>query len=278
MRLLQQKYGKQRVRVLKVIRKGETHDLKEIMVSLLLDGGQEPAYVSDDNSWIVATDTVKNTITALAKEHLGSSIEDYALFLGNHFLKKYAHLTSVHLDIEEKTWQRLTLQGSPHPHSFISQPTHIPTTQLALTRAGHTLISGLKELHVLKSTASSFVGYPRCEFTTLPETTDRILSSKITAEWTYQNPSPDYSAANAHILDALLTVFQEEFSPSVQRTLFQMGQAALHAVPEISQITLKMPNKHYLPVNLKPFALENANEIFLPTDEPHGEIEATVTR
>jgi urate oxidase len=140
------------------------------------------------------------------------------------------------------------------------------------------VVSGVRGVLLLKSTASAFKGFPRDEYTTLPETDDRILSTSMDATWTFNEGASDFAISNAAILPALLQTFAGEFSPSVQNTLYLMGQAALVAAPAISSILIAMPNKHYLPINLKPFGLTPANEIFLPTDEPHGQIEACITR
>ena len=138
--------------------------------------------------------------------------------------------------------------------------------------------SGIDDLFILKSTASGFEGFWRDEFTTLPETSDRILATKLKATWTYRRKPKNYTVTNAKILDAMLRVFVKNFSPSVQATLFEMGEAALKIAPEISRIRIVMPNKHCLPINLAPFGLENKNELFVPTDEPHGQIEGTIAR
>jgi urate oxidase len=272
------RYGKQCVRVLRVRREGPAHRIKEITASVLLRGEFEKSYTSADNSQIVATDTVKNTVTALAREHLGDDIEAFALFLASHFLGRYAHVASVEVDLEEKAWERIATDGAPHAHSFVEGGGGIPLTRVRADHAGSTVVSGLRGLTVLKSTRSSFVGFPRCEFTTLPEAEDRIFSTSIAAEWTFSSLPVAYAPVNAAILDAMLGVFAREFSPSVQRTLFQMGEAALAVAPAISSIEIRLPNKHYLPVNLAPFGIPNNGDIFLPTDEPHGEIEAVITR
>jgi urate oxidase len=138
--------------------------------------------------------------------------------------------------------------------------------------------SGVRDLVILKSTGSGFENYPKDEFTTLPETADRILASSFSATWTFKEQPDHYGRANETILDAMLKVFANNYSPSAQTTLFQMGEAALAACREISQLDLAMPNKHCLLINLAPFGLENENEVFVPTDEPHGDIRATVTR
>lgn len=272
------RYGKQRVRVLKLIRTGEQHLVKELTVSTLLHGDYTGAHLSDDNSAIVPTDTVKNTIHILAKDLLGESTEAFALQLAEHFLQRYAHIQSVDVDIRERVWLRMTVDGQPHPHSFIDRAQGVPLVSLQKSRDSATLWSGLTDLIVMKTTEAAFVGYPKCENTTLKETTDRIVSTSIFAQWHYTKLDADFPKLNNLVLTTMLEVFAVEFSPSVQRTLFQMGEAVLRQVSEIAAVEMKLPNKHYLGIDMTPFGRENTNDIFLPVDEPHGEIEAIVQR
>jgi urate oxidase len=271
-------YGKQRVRVLKLIRKPDQHVVKELTVSALLHGDYTAAHVSDDNSAIVPTDTVKNTIHILAKDCLGENTEGFAIDLANHFLNRYAHIESVDVDIRERAWQRMTIDGKPHPHSFVDRDQGVPLVALKKSRESFTLWSGITDLIVMKTTEAAFAGYPKCEFTSLKETSDRIVSTSIFAQWNYTSLELAFPKLNEVILSTMLGVFAQEFSPSVQRTLFQMGEAALNTVSDIAAVEMKLPNKHYLGIDLSPFGRENANEVFLPTDEPHGEIEAIVQR
>jgi urate oxidase len=278
MKISHNTYGKGHVRVLRVRRDGPHHDITEATVQVMLEGGFDRAFSEADNSMVVPTDTVKNTVHALAREHLGPAIETFGLALGRHFLKRYGQVSRVTVLIEETSWQRMSIEGKPHPHSFVGQGSSRPAAKVICTRNSEAVESGIADLPILKSTGSGFVGYPKCEFTTLPETTDRILSTKFNGHWTYGRFPADFTKTNAAVLDAMLKVFAQNYSPSVQATIHEMAEAAFAAVPEISRITLALPNKHYLPINLKPFGLENHNEIFLPTDEPHGQIEATLTR
>lgn len=281
MPLASQRYGKERVRVLRVVRgEGRVHDVHEIEAGVLLEGDFADTYITGDNAQVVPTDTIKNTVQVLAQQHLGASPEAFALALGDHFLARYAQISRVRIEIAVRPWDRYSpAGGEPHPHTFTGRTTGTPFTRVEMERdAAARVASGLREVLLLKSTASAFKGYPRCDFTTLPETDDRILATKMAATWTFSGRDADFAAANAAIPAALLTTFAAEFSPSVQRTLLQMGEAALAVAPGITDIQLAMPNKHYLPVNFQPFGRENANEIFLPTDEPHGQIEARVVR
>ena len=278
MKLLNHSYGKSHVRVMKIIRDGARHTVKELDVAVALSGDFESSYTSDDNSKVVATDTMKNTVNVLAKQRLGLETERFAEKLACHFAAKYPQVKTACVEVSERVWERLSIGGAQHPHSFSGAQQSRPFTIATASGESVTLQSGIRDLLILKSTESGFVDFPRCEFTTLPETRDRIMATSLAATWTWSAKPADYHAANATILAALLKPFAENYSPSVQATLFQMGEAALAACGEIETIHLAAPNKHCLLIDLKPFGLENHHEIFVPTDEPHGQIEATVAR
>ena len=277
-KLTNHRYGKARVRVLKILRDGAVHTLKDLDVAAYLKGEFESSYTSGDNTKVVATDTIKNTINIFARQHLGSEIERFGLILAEHFLSRYAQVAEAEIQISEKGWQRLEIDGQPHPHSFQAAGESRAVTRVSCDRKSKVVRSGIRDLVILKSTASGFENYPKDEFTTLPETADRILATSFSSTWTFEGQPEHYGRANDAILAAMLKVFANNFSPSAQTTLFQMGEAALAACPEISELDLAMPNKHCLLINLAPFGLENKNEVFVPTDEPHGDITATVSR
>ncbi len=278
MKLIHHRYGKARVQVLKVRRAGKVHSLKELDVKVMLEGGFHDSYTRADNRLVVATDSIRNTVNVLAKTHLGPETELFGIALGEHFLKTYKHVSRAVVDLREHCWSRICIGGKPHDHSFTEKNSARPFARIVATRKKIEVESGIDELLILKSTASGFEDFLRDEFTTLPETKDRILATKLKATWTYTKKPKSYTATNEKILDAMLRVFANNFSPSVQVTLFEMGGAALKAAPEISKVYISLPNKHCLLVNLAPFGQENKNELFVPTDEPHGQIEGTVAR
>jgi urate oxidase len=278
MKLVHHHYGKAKVRVMKVTRAGTQHSLKELEVSVMLQGDFDASYTRAENRLVVPTDTMKNTVYVVAREKLGAETEEFGVALGEHFLKTYPQIENVHIGLAERGWERMVVGGQPHAHSFIQETSARLFAQVACTRAGSSVESGIDDLHILKSAGSGFEGYVQDKFTTLPPTKERIMATKLKATWTYDGRPARYSATNSAILEAMLAVFAQNYSPSVQVTLFQMGEAALHAAPEISKVSLVMPNKHCLLVNLAPFGLDNPNEIFVPTDEPHGQIEGTVSR
>ncbi len=278
MKLIQHQYGKARVRVMKITRHGQQHSVKELTVEVGLSGNFDASYTQADNRLVVATDSMKNTVNIFAKKKLGAESEEFGVVLGEHFLKTYPQVKRAEISLSERCWARISVNGKPHAHSFTEKSPAKPFVKIVCTKKETQVESGIEDLLILKSTGSGFENFLRDEFTTLPETSDRIFATKLKATWTYSRKPKKYSVTNEKILAAMLATFAKNFSPSVQVTLFQMGEAALKVAPEISKVHLAMPNQHCLLINLAPFGLENSSELFVPTDEPHGQIEGTVAR
>lgn len=278
MKLISQNYGKARVRVAKVIREGAVHSIKELTVRVALQGDFEASYSAADNTKVVPTDTCKNTVNVLAYKHLGRDNEAFAITIADHFLNRYAHVGTVTVEIEERLWTRMIFDGQPHPHSFTQSQRHKPFVKLVKSTDSQVLESGVSEFIVLKSTGSGFEDFHLCENTTLPPTTDRILATSMRASWRWGSAPASYTDSVDRLLQAIVVPFAHNYSASVQATLWEMAQVALDTVPEISQVTFALPNLHFINQNLAPFGIDNQNVLFLPTDEPHGQIEATLAR
>ncbi|MBV8274927.1 MAG: urate oxidase [Verrucomicrobia bacterium] len=278
MNLKYHRYGKAKVRVLKKLKRDSLHTIKELDVQVLLAGDFESSYSAGDNRSVVATDTMKNTVNVLAFEKLEEQTEVFALELAQHFLEKYPQVSEVAIETSERVWQRLKVDGQPSPTNFLAPQKYTPVCEVHATRANKRLASGVRDLVILKSAGSAFTDFHRDEFTTLPETQDRILATSMTGKWTFAATPADYNKTNEEILEAMLECFVSNDSPSVQKTMYDMGLAALNRCPEISEVNLVMPNLHCLLVDLKPFGQMNPNTLFVPTDTPHGLIEATIER
>jgi urate oxidase len=277
-KLTAHRYGKSRVRLLKVLRDGDIHTVKELTAQVLLEGAFNRSFTAADNTSVVATDTMKNTLQVLAHDALGAENEPFARLVAAHFLDRYAHVERVTIELDERVWTRLTLHGTAHPHCFTQSQVGRPFTRVVASRDETVHESGVCDLTILKSGRSGFEAFHRDEFTTLPDTSDRILATSARVSWRWGREPSSYRAATDAILDAVLVPFVEKYSPSVQATLYEMAGAALAACAEIDRITLTMPNLHCLLVDLSPFGRTNRQQLFVPTDEPHGYIEATVSR
>ncbi|SFB92837.1 factor-independent urate hydroxylase [Spirosoma endophyticum] len=271
-------YGKNAVNLSKIIRHANYHEFRQISVNVSLEGDFETAHTLGDNSKILPTDTQKNTVYALAKEHFVDSIENFGLCLANHFVQNNPPVSQATIEITEHPWTRMTFDNEPHHHAYVGGGSEKRTTTIVQTADGITVTSGLKDLLILKTTDSGFEGYIKDQFTTLKETADRILATQCEANWIYTSHDLDFTALFEKIRETLLKTFAHHKSLSVQQTLLAMGSAVLEENDVVNEISLIMPNKHHIPFNLEQFGLDNKNEIFIATDEPFGYITGTVTR
>ncbi len=264
-------YGKSRVRLMKLARRPDRHDLKEITFQILFRGDFETAYEAGDNSKILPTDTIKNTVYVLARKHDIAAIEEFAQHLIRHFLEHNSQVSEVRVEMTEHLWSRVT-------SAAFTRESLQRTALVTGTRANVVVEAGVDGLVILKSSHSAFEGYIKDPYTTLKETRDRIFATAVRAVWRYKSPGIDFNAHWDGIRKTIVDTFAAHDSRSVQHTLHAIGKQVLAAFPEVAEIQLTMPNKHALLVDLSPFGLDNPNEVFLPIDEPSGYIEATLTR
>jgi urate oxidase len=282
-KLASNRYGKSRVRVMRITRHESHHDLDEWTVQVLLTGDFETAHTLGDNSKILPTDTMKNTVYFVAQQSSAESIEDYAKELIDFLLPRNPQVTGAEVVIESHLWKRLTVDGQPHPTAFMHGSDERQTARVS-RRQGEpfVIVSGLDGLHILKTAQSGFFGYIKDELTTLPETKDRLFGTVLKAEWPYTaraiEEGIDFNRVRRHMREAMLTTFAKHDSLSVQHTLFAMGEVALAHTDIIDEVYMLMPNKHNLLVDMSRFGRDNPNHVFVPTDDPHGTIEATVRR
>jgi urate oxidase len=276
--LIKNRYGKGRVRVMRIHRDGERHEVSQLDIKAMVEGDFARTYTHHDNSNTVSTDTIKNVVNVVARENPGLCSEEFCQVLAKKFLDTYSQVASVSITAHETKWSRLSFGGKPHPHSFILDSNGKPTAQVSATRSEQSIASGIDGFAFMKSTQSGWAMYVKDPYTTIPETNDRMCATSMVATWKWSGKPASYPETNKKILDTLLDVFSNTYSYSVQDSLYRMGESALAAVPEISEISMACPNMHFILMNLAPFGLDNNNQVFLPTDEPYGQIECMVGR
>jgi urate oxidase len=267
-------YGKAENRLVTVSRNGSVHTIKDLTVSTSLRGDLADTHLTGDNAKVLATDTQKNTVYAFAKEAPVGEIEDFALRLGRHFVSSQEAITGARVLIDEHSWDRI----DGHDHSFVQGSNEKRTTAVTIEGSQAWVVSGVRDLVVLKSTGSEFHGYPKDPYTTLKETNDRILATSVTARWRYVGTDVDWAKSFAEIRSIMLKTFADKHSLSLQQTLYAMGETVLQARPEVAEVRLSMPNKHHFLVDLSAFGLENDNEVFYAADRPYGLIEGSILR
>jgi len=268
------RYGKAEVRLVRVDRGDpDAHSLKDLSVSVALSGELAATHLTGDNSAVLTTDAQKNTVFAFAAEHAVAAVEDFALLLARHFVSSQEAITTARVSIDEYAWDRISATG----HSFVRSGGETRGTTVTAHGDAHWVVSGLRDLVVLNTAGSEFWGFARDKYTTLAETTDRILATAVDARWRYTEQVP-WDDAYRQARDALLTAFADTHSYSLQQTLYAMGKRVLETLPSVAEIRLSLPNKHHFDVDLARFGLENDRTVFYAADRPYGLIEGTVTR
>ena len=278
-RIVQNNYGKSRVRLLKVDRRDPRHEIQNLTLNIALEGDFDAIHTDGDNSLCLPTDTMKNTVYALAgqTEEI-EPVEAFGRRLAAHLLDNNRQVSRAVIDIAEHGWKRMKFDRAEHDHSFVRGSAEKRTAKIDATRGAVTVAAGIEDLVVLKTTRSGFVGFIKDEYTTLPETTDRIFATAIKAVWRYADADDASDQIFASIRRTVLRVFAEHDSLSVQHTLYAIGEAVLKEFAAVDEIAFSLPNIHCLPVDMTIFGQENDNRIFVPTDEPHGLIEARLSR
>ncbi|KAK3109463.1 hypothetical protein LTR53_017267 [Teratosphaeriaceae sp. CCFEE 6253] len=307
------RYGKDNIRVYKVQRNADgTQDVTEMTVCTLLEGDIAASWTHADNANIVATDTQKQTVYVMAKQHPVNPPERFAAILGDHFLKQYSHISAAHISITVHRWARMEVDGKPHPHSFYRDSDEKRVVEVAARRGqGISVRSGVKGLLVLKSTGSQFWGFHRDNYTRLPETWDRILSTEVEAGWNWktfkvlEDVEKEVGVFDKAWEDArkiTMETFAKENSPSVQNTMYLMSEQILAAAPRVESVEYSLPNKHYFEIGMLKFTLKLESdlmlimapadmswfeglkntgedaEVYAPQSDPNGLIQCTVTR
>jgi urate oxidase len=275
-------YGKSESRVVRIYRDSSRHEIRDVNVTTTLQGDFAAAYRRGDQANVLPTDSQKNTAFAYAKKKGIAEIERYALDLAEHFVADVEPVHSARIEVEEYSWQRISVDGREHDHAWARSGQEVRTTAVTVEGGGEgrrtEVMSGLKDLVLLKSTGSEFWGFLKDGYTTLPETRDRVLATSLVARWRYGGVDVQWDKAYEDVRRILLEQFATVHSLALQQTLWEMGRGVLEQHPEITEVSLSAPNKHHFAVDLSPFGLDNPNEVFHAADRPYGLIEATVTR
>ena len=271
-------YGKNAVNLSRIIRYPDRNEFRQVSVNVSLQGDFETAHTIGDNSKILPTDTQKNTVYALAKEHLTGSIEDFGKKLSAHFFSNNDQVSLVTIGITEHQFTRMSFDGKAHSSAYIGSGAETHTALVEQDAVGVKVSSGIHNLLIVKTADSGFENYLRDRYTTLKETSDRILATQCEVDWSYTSDETDYAMLHERIRSELLQVFAMHKSLSLQQTIYAMGASVLEKYIGVKEISFKMPNKHHILFNLEQFGIDNGNEIFIATDEPYGYITATVER
>lgn len=273
-------YGKAETRVVRVYRDTGPHEIVDYNVSVALSGDFADIHLTGNNAKCLTTDATKNTVNAFAKEHgeEARQPESFGLALARHFVEDVEPVHRARIRLEMYPWRRLAHAGSPHPHAFVREGEHVRTATVTYEGGRAWIVSGVKDLVVLKTTDSEFYGFLEDRYTTLQPTHDRVMATSVTSQWWHTHDDVDWGASHQAALDTMGGVFAAHHSLALQQTMYAMGEAMIDGDPSIAEVRFSLPNRHHFVIDLSPFDLENDNEVFHADDRPYGYIEGTIRR
>jgi urate oxidase/2-oxo-4-hydroxy-4-carboxy-5-ureidoimidazoline decarboxylase len=269
-------YGKGDVIVYRLRRDGKVPEGMSPMfganVLMLVYGGSFwPTYAMGDNTGLIATDSMKNFIQRETLGFTGQGFEDYCRFLGQKFLDLYPQVEGVQVSAEEI------------PYTAIGGPALVPTgperaqARIELNRERTIEVtSGLRGFKLLRLGGSTFYGFLRDEYTTLPEMRNRALHMWLDLKWSYTSPEVAFTDGRiaAHARRIVSDVFQTFISGSIQQMIYKIGTTVLAEIPEIAELDLEANNRTWDTV------AEQGEEIGIFTDPrpPYGCLGLRLTR
>lgn len=281
-------YGKAENRVVRIYRDSPRHEIHDVNVSTSLRGDFAAAHLAGDQGTVLPTDTQKQTAYSYAKEKGLTSIEPYGITLATHFVDDVVPVEGARVEIEEYAWERVTVDGAEHDHTFVRRGQEVRTAAITVEGKGDAqrvwLVGGLKDLTILKTTGSEFHGFLTDPYTVLEPTSDRIMATSLVARWRFTSTDPadwadlDWEGLYAGVKQTMVEVFATLQSLALQQTLFEMGKAVLERYDVLAEVRLSAPNKHHFLYDLSRFGVDNPGEVFHADDRPYGLIQASVLR
>lgn len=283
------RYGKAENRVVRITREQGTHHILDLNVSVQLSGDFGDTHLNGSNAKVLPTDTQKNTVFAFAQKYPAMEPEAFGIILCEHFLDTQSHVTRAEVRLEQFLWDRIQVDGRPHPRAFQRNSTLTRTARVVIDRTASGakesfVSSGVQDLVILKTSDSEFTGFVKDHYTTLPEATDRIMATQVSAKWRHDShdaqtlKEKDFGKSFKLATQKMLATFAEHHSLSLQQTLYEMAKEMITEQPDLCAVQMSLPNKHHFLVDLSPFGQENTNEVFIAADRPYGLIEAVVNR
>jgi urate oxidase len=273
-------YGKAETRVVRVYRDSDPHEIVDYNVSVALVGDFAEIHLTGDNGKCLTTDATKNTVNAFAKEQgeAARQPESFGLALARHFVDDVEPVIRARIKLEMYPWNRLEHGGTPSPHAFSREGSYVRTATVTCDGSRAWVVSGVKELVLLKTTDSEFHGFLHDRYTTLQPTHDRIMATSVTSQWWHTSEDVDWGKSFGTTMATMTDVFAGHHSLALQQTLYAMGEAIIEGQPSIAEVRFSLPNRHHFVIDLSPFGLDNPNEVFHADDRPYGYIEGTVRR
>ena len=263
--------------MLRIVRRGDRHDPKDLTVSCRFEGDFSASFVEGRSEGLVPGEALKNLVHRTARTDGHGEIEPFALALCERLLESFPRITKVRVDVAEQSWARLEIGGKAQGQAFEAGGGERRTTAVTSNGRQIAVVSGIEQLSLLRS-AGLRPPAPQEDSSGLQDGVQRLLVGALGARWTYSSPDVTFGPYRQGVRAVIVETFAAHARLSVEHTLHAIAEVALASYPEIVDITLSMQERPFRPADLFSAGVENPDDLFLVVDEPLGTVEVTLER
>jgi urate oxidase len=270
--------GESRVRVLRIVRRGDRHDARDLSVACRFEGSFVAAFREGRADGLLPGETLKNIVYGVARERGAEDIEVFGLALCERLLTEHPQLTRVRVDVDEQRWARLEAGGRVQGQAFAAGSPEKRTAAVTSNGAQTAVVSGIEDL-VLMRTSGLVERDPReADPSGVTDGVQRLLVAALSARWTYTSADVTFASYRQGVRATIVDTFAWHATRSVQHTLYNIADVVLASYQEIADITLALRERPYRPADLFSEGVDNPDELFVALNEPLGVVEVTVER
>ena len=270
-------HGESRMRMLRVMRRGDRHDPKELTVSFRFEGDFTAAFLEGRVDGLLPGEALKNIVHRTAREMGAAEIETFGLALCDRVLAAHREITRARVELTELTWARLDAGGKTQGQVFTTGSPERKTAIVTSNGTKMAVVAGIEDLALMRT--AGFAPDPRvAEDDGREDGLQRLLVGTLAARWTYTTPDVTFRPFRQGVRAAIIETFAWHASRSVQHTLYAIADVVLATYQEIAEMTLALHERPYRPADLFRAGMENPDDLFVAVEEPLGIVEVTVER
>ena len=264
--------------MLRIVRRGDRHDPRDLTVSVRFEGGLAPAFLEGRADGVIPGETLKTLVHRVAREIGGEEIEAFGLALCERMLDAHKRLTRVRVEIAEQPWTRMQVGGKAQGQTFVVGGPEQRTATVTSNGTQTAVVSGIDQL-VLMRTAGFLPRHParRADDGT-EDAVQSLLVGSLAARWTYSNAEVTFGPYRQGVRAAITETFAVHAARSIQYTLYAIADVVLATYEDILDVTLALHERPYRAADLFREDVENPEELFVAAEEPLGMVEVTVER
>jgi urate oxidase len=274
-RIAASSHGESRLRMLRIVKRGDRHDPRDLTVSLRFEGEPAAAFVEGRADGLLPGETVKNMVHAAVREYGGKPIETLGLALTFAALERQPTITRARVEIAEQPWHRLEAGGKAQAQAFVRGGSERRTAIVTSNGTQMSVVAGIRHLAILRS-AGFAPPRPAADDDGSVDGLPRLVLGELSAQWTYTSSDVTFDPYRQGVRAALLETIAWHASRSVQHALYAAAEVILSSYEEIADVTLAFHEHPYRPADL--LAAGDEDDVFVAIDEPVGVVEVTVER